>query len=237
MTNEEVIRELAQDIYLIKNDAVNDIEAGSDEDIAFLSETRRYANMWIEEFELEAEWRMVRENDYVLGTITEVSNRTIPITDATVRTVVTSPYRSLTISQDGTTISTFIVVKPDQIGDPSNPDTRDRATVIGRNIKLSRDLTEQELGGTVTADVIHYFPKISSDYTDISVLSLIDPILLMKLGIAKTSTLPNVIQGQLSPSYVQKYNDLLSKAVALNNATADTDDALTEDFSFISGVY
>jgi len=235
MSNTDIMTEFAQDIYLIRNDVTS--KATGDKLAALLSDTRRYINMWIDEFELEADWNVMRSNGFNLGTISSLTNRTIPITDATIRTLVASPYRPLTISQDGTIISKFYVVKPDQIGDPSNPDTNDRATVIGRNIILSRDLTDQEMGGTINADIIYFFPRVSTDYTDISVLSLITPPLLIKLGVAKTATLPNVIQGQLSPSYVQKYNDALTKAIAINNATADTDDALTEDFSFVSGVY
>lgn len=232
----DTMEDLAQDIYLIKNDATNDVSG--DELTTFLSDTRRYINMWIDEFETETPWNIVRENDFNLGTITDISNRTIPITDATVRTLITSPYRPLTISQDGTVISTFLVVDPNNIGDPSNPETRDRATVIGRNIKLSRNLTEQELGGTVSCDIVKYFTKLSTDYSNIAtVMAQVEPIILMKLGVAKNSTLPNVIQGQLSPSYVQKYNDELTKAKALNAATADSYDALCENLGGIGGVY
>lgn len=235
MTNEEIITALAQDIYLVKNDVLNDVTGTELTD--FLAQTIMYANQWIEEVEAEADWNWSRTNDFTLGTIASPTGRTIPITDATVRTLVTSPYRPLTISQDGTIISTFQVVNPNQIGNPADPETRDRATVIGRNIILSRDLTDEEVGGTVKADVIDFLPKIATDYSDISVLSLIQPRQLMVLGVAKNSTLPNVIQGQLSPSYVQKYNDLLTKTIAANNNTSENYDAQSEDFSFIGGLY
>lgn len=235
MANIDTINALAQDIYLAKNDSLN-TSTGADF-TAFVAKTVMYINQWIEEVELEADWNWSRANDFELGTIASPTGRTIAISDATVRTLVISPYRPLTISQDGTVISTFMVVDPNQIGNPADPEVRDRATLIGRNIILSRDLTAQEVGGTVKADVIHYLPKIATDYSDISVLSIIQPKQLIILGAAKNSTLPNVIQGSLSPSYVQKYNDLLGKAIAKNNATSESYDAQFEDFSFIAGVY
>lgn len=236
MANIDTITALAQDIYLVKNDEKSD--AADTELTKLLDETVMYINQWKSEFELEADWNFCRTNDFSLGTIASAGTRTIPITDATVRKLVVSPYRPLTISQDGTVISTFMVVDPNSIGNPADPETHDRATVVGRNIILSRDLTEQEVGGAVQADVIKFLPEISAgpDYTDISLLTLV-PRQLCVLGVAKNSTLPNVIQGSLSPSYVQKYQDLLTKMVAENNATSDTYEAEREDLSYIGGLY
>lgn len=237
MSNIDTITELAQDIYLVKNDEKSD--ATGTELTKLLSETVMYANQWLGEVELEADWNWVRENDVTLGTIASTASRTVPLTDATIRKLVTSPYRPLTLSHDGAVIATFNIVEPNQIANPANFDTHDRVTVIGRNLIFSRNFTDLEVGATITADVIHYLTPITNDatFTDISVLAKIHPRQLLVLGVAKNSTLPNVIQGQLSPSYVQKYNDLLSKAIAENNATSDSYEAEREDFSFIGGLY
>jgi hypothetical protein len=103
--------------------------------------------------------------------------------DDTVRTLVINPYRDLTIRQDGTIISTFKLVNANQVNDPTDTDLRDRATVIGRKLVLSRKPTDQELGGSLVADSIAYLPELSAD--DVSLLDIVDPLQLIVLGVAK----------------------------------------------------
>jgi len=132
-------------------------------------------------------------------------------------------------------ISTFAMVNPNQIYDPADPSIEDRATIINGNIVLSRELKDEELGGNLRVDTIDYMPALS--LTDVSLLDLIKPEQLIVLGVAKNATLPDIVQGGISPSLTQKYNDLLKKAVAINTATSEALDVPTENFGFIKGVW
>lgn len=230
--NKARILELAQSIYRAKNNRANDVD-GEELD-AFVDETIDWVNQFLPELELEADWNYLRVNRQSLGNITTANTTSFRLPD-TVRKPVISPYRDLVILQDGTVISKFALVNPNQIADPNNFETRDRATVIGRNIILSRSLTEQELGGTVQADVINYIPRLS--LRDISALELVDPLQLIVLGVAKNSTLPDIVQGGISNALTQKYGDLLSKAVAENNISTVSEELITENFGSIGGVW
>lgn len=229
---EEAILALAQSIYLAKNNRYNDVDGT--EQTEFIDQTIDWVNQYIEELEMEADWNYVRTNNYTLGTIATVDSTTFALPDEIQRLVV-SPYRDLTISQDGSVVSTFRLVSPDQIADPENPEVLDRATVIGRNVVLSRPLKDTEVGGTVKADVVSFIPRLSR--TDVDMLELVQPKQLIILGVAKNATLPDIVQGGISPSLTQKYADLLEKAVMKNNATSDVNEIPREDFSYVSGVW
>lgn len=229
--NEEKILALAQSIYLARNNRYNDVEG--EELNEFIKESLDWINQFIEELELEADWNYVRENNSTLGTVT--SKNTSFLLPDEVRTLVVSPYRDVTVSQDGSVVSRFRLVSPNQIADPNNLGSEDRATVVGRTLIFSRSFTDAELGGTVKADVINFIPRLSR--TDISMLDLVSPRQLIVLGVAKNASLPDIVQGGISPSLAQKYSDLLQKAVLENNLTSEPDDLLTDDMSFIRGVW
>jgi hypothetical protein len=107
--------------------------------------------------------------------------------------------------------------------------------VIGRTVVFSRAFTEQEVGGTIHADVINRMPKLAIDDTEL--LELVEPLQLIVLGVAKNSTLPDIVQGEISPALAQKYADLLQKAVAENNVSAEADYIERDDFSYVRGVF
>lgn len=227
------ITAVAQSIYLAKNGRYNDVEDGT-ELTEFLEQTVDWINQFRQELELEAEWNYLRTNRNLIATISDVDIQTYPLpTD--VRTVVTSPYRDVVIENDGTVISTFTMVNPNQISNPADPYTGDRATVINGNLILSRKLKETELGGELRADTIAYMPLLTMD--DSTLLTLVKPQQLIVLGVAKNATLPDIVQGGISPSLTQKYNDLLQKAVGANNATAEALEVPTENFNFVRGVW
>ena len=84
------------------------------------------------------------------------------------------------------------------------------------------------------ADVETSLPRMST--TNVKILSIVKPKQLLILGVAKNSTLPDIVQGGLSPSYVQKYNDLLQGAIARNNSSTQADTIDRDNFSNIHGV-
>jgi hypothetical protein len=232
MTATEELTALAQSIYLVEYNRYNDVDGSELTD--FIAKTIDWVNQFTQELELEADWNYLRTKDALISTIFD---RTIQAYDLPeeARTVVVSPYRDATISFDGAVVSTFAMVSPSNIADPTNPDTHDRATVINRQLILSRPLTENEVGGELRCDTINFMPQLTT--TDTTLLSLVQPKQLIVLGVAKNATLPDIVQGGISPSIAQKYSDLLKKAVSANNESATAMEVPREDFSFIRGVY
>lgn len=232
MTVIEELTALAQSVYLVMYNRYNDVEGQELTD--FITKTIDWVNQFTPELELEADWNYLRTNSNLISTVFDTTTQSFDLPEE-VRTVVYSPYRDVTLSFDGSVVSTFKMVSPSFISDPSNPETEDRATVINRKLVLSRPLNSTELGGELRCDTIDFMPKLTM--TDTDLLSLVQPQQLIVLGVAKNSTLPDIVQGGISPSIAQKYGDLLKKAVAANNETATAMEAPREDFSWIRGVY
>lgn len=228
---------LAQSIYLAKNNRYNDVE--NEEEDLFVAQTIDWVNQWVEELEEEADWNYVRRQRALLGTVdAAVPNITLP---TEVKSLVVSPYRYLVLSHDGVVVAGFRIVNPNQIGNtpPDEGLVEDRVTVVGRKLIFSRDLKETEIGADVLADVVDYIPRISLEtgQENVQMLDLIKPRQLIVLGVAKNATLPDIVQGGISPSLAQKYNDLLQRAIAKNNESSSPFTADSEDFSFITGVW
>jgi hypothetical protein len=230
-TKTEQVQAFAQSVYLAKNNRYFD-DITSDDGVEFVNQTMDWANQFAEELELETDWNYLRQTGYSLGTVS-TATQTIEM-PSDVRKLVVDEYRPLQILQDGTSVSDWDVVPPSLITDPNNLSTRNRVTVVNNTIVFSRSLNENELGGIISADVIGFMPKLS--LTDISLLTTIKPKQLLILGVAKNSTLPDIVQGGLSPSLVQKYNDLLDKAIAENDATAAAATAPRDDYGYIGGI-
>lgn len=232
MTVTEELTNLAQSIYLATYNRYNDVTG--DELTAFIAKTVDWVNQFTPELELEADWNYLRTNDNLISKVYNKTTQSYDLPDD-VRTVVYSPYRDVTISFDGAVVSTFTLVSPSNIADPTNPETQDRATVINRKLVFSRPFKDEEVGGDIRCDTISFMPQLTT--TDTTLLSLVQPKQLIILGVAKNTTLPDIVQGGISPSLAQKYNDLLKKAVMANNETAMAGEAPREDLSFIRGVY
>lgn len=232
MTVTEELTALAQSIYLVMYNRYNDVEGTELTD--FIAKVIDWVNQFTQELELEADWNYLRTNDNPIATIFDTVTQSYDLPDD-VRSVVFSPYRDVTIAFDGAVVSTFTLVSPSNIADPTNPETQDRATVINRKLVLSRPLTASEVGGELRCDTISFMPQLTD--ADTELLSLVQPKQLLVLGVAKNSTLPDIVQGGISPSLAQKYGDLLKKAVMANNETATAGDAPREDLSWIRGVY
>lgn len=226
------IRSLAQDNYYTINGAEND-DTGDDLTI-FENNFIRGFNLWLDEYETETYWNQVRVNDYVLGTIANITNFSFELSDD-YRTPIIDPDKELKFIIDGTVVARFKMVDPnqrqvdDEIGRP------DRATFVGRNIVLSRVPKAEEVGATMVLDVVEFFPKLTR--TDDSALELIYSKNLANLGVAKNNTLSDVTKVSLSPSFAQKYNNELNKAVAINNSTNEVDEMRGENYSNIGGIW
>lgn len=238
MTNDERIAKLAQEIYITRHNNKNDVSGDDLSD--FLDQTVEWVNQFIPELEKKADWNFMRSNDANIGTVSAVGEMSFEL-PASVRKLVITPDRDLSVRFDNSVVSSFKLVNPNQIatvGDSS--DLRDRATVIRRKVIMSRKFNDTEVSGTITADIISKIPKLSR--TDVSLLDILDDDnnddirQLFILGVVKNQVLPDIIQGGLTPSFSQKFDAFLQDCIAENNASADADDQDRESFAWIGGV-
>lgn len=238
MTNEQKIQDFVNDVYLIRyNRYVDDItdEDGQTE----VAKTISWTNMLVGELERETDsngqpmnWSFARENDKEIGVIT-IPGQSFTLPDGVMR-LLTNDDRPLIITHDGSIVSSWEVVAANQISRRKySPDNR--VTVVNKKIIFSRPLRDFEIGGTVIADVINKLPRLS--LTDTSLLDTVEPVELLMLGVAKNATLPDIVQGGLSPSFVQKYGDLLEQTKIENDTSSMSDEVTRDDYSDISGVY
>lgn len=226
------IRELAQNTYYTINGAEND-DTGDDL-TTFENNFIRGFNLWLDEYETETYWNQVRVDDYVLSTVGDTTTYSFELPDD-YRTPVFDMDKELKFIIDGTVISRFKMVDPNQRVVDDELARPDRATFVGRNVVLSRAPTDEEVGAEIVLDVVQYFPKLTR--TDDTALELIYSKNLAVLGIAKNNTLADVTKVSLSPSFAQKYNNELNKAVMINNSTNEVDMMRRDDFSSIGGIW
>jgi len=240
MTDQEKLEDFTQDFYLtLYNRLLDDITTDADSQ-AEVAKMIRWVNMFLDELEQETDndgqpinWVYLRENGVEIGTIATVTD-TFDLPTGALRPVA-NPDRPLTISQDGSAVSIWDVVDPNQITNRNEYYTRpQRVTYVNQKLVFSRRLNDTEIGGTVNTDIVNIFPRLATD--DTTLFDLPIPRQLLILGAAKNSSLPDIVQGGLSPSYTQKYGDLLDGHKANNMQTADASEAVTDDFSGIGGV-
>lgn len=234
------ITDLAQDVYFSINGAEND-DTGDDLTI-FQDSFIRAFNLWVREFETEAYWNVARVNDYVLlPAILNTTDYAFPLV---------SDYRSPIFQQnkylkfvlsDGTIISRFKLVNPNQRQVDDDLERKDRATFMpaGRNgggtIVLSRAPRAEEVGAKIILDVVKMFPKLTR--SNGTVLDWIYSDEVATTGIAKNMTLSDVTKVSLSPSFTQKYTNELNKALNANGASNEIDDMQSEDYGVIGGIW
>lgn len=226
------IRELAQDTYYSVNNAEND-DTGEDL-VTFENEFIRGFNLWLDEYELETYWNSVRVNDYTLATIANITTYSWELPEE-YRTPVIDINQEIKFVSDGAVIAKFKLVDPNQRQVDDADNNPDRASFVGRNIVLSRVPTAEEVGATIVLDVVQSFPKLTR--TDDTALSLIFSKNIAVLGVAKNQTLADVTKVSLSPSFAQKYNNELNKAIAINNATNEVNAMRGDDYSNIGGIW
>lgn len=233
------ITELAQDVYYSINNAEND---DTGEDLTdFQNGFIRAFNLWVREYETEAYWKVARVTNLVLATIADTTTFSFAL-PTTYRTPIFDQNKELKfVLNDGTVISRFSLVDPDQRQVDTESLRPDRATFLegGRNgggtIVLSRAPRAEEVGAKIVLDVVKRFPKLTRD--DGTVLDWIYNDQVAVLGIAKNQTLSDVTKVALSPSFTQRYGNELNKALNINNATTEVDMMEVDDFSNIGGVF
>lgn len=234
MTEEEKIKAFAQKVILTqtgKRMDVDDIEGEEGE--AYLEALVDWVNLFTGELELEADWQYLRENEATIGLISSYDNMIeLP---AGVRKLIVNENRNLLIKQGDAIVSVWDIVSPNIITQRQEDPYRGRVATINNKVVFSRPLTDDELGGTVHADVIHTMPQLALN--DATIIETIKPTRLLVLGVAKDATLPDFVRGGISPSLAQKYADLLDKAVEENDASALAADIIVEDFGRLRGVY
>lgn len=223
---------LAQKTYYSINGAQND-DTGTDL-TDFENNFILGFNLWKDEYEGEAYWNSVRTNDFVLATIANTTTYSFEL-DGDYRTPVIQQDKYLKFVNDGTVIAKFKLVDPNQRVVDTDIYRPDRATFVGRNVVLSRPPTAEEVDAQIVLDVVQFIPDLTR--TDDSALDLIFNTQLAVLGIAKNNTLADVTKVSLSPSFAQKYNNELNKAIAINNSSTEVDEMQRDDYSNIGGIY
>lgn len=233
------ITDLAQDQYFSVNGAEND-DTGDDL-TDFQNNYIRAFNLWLREYETESYWHVARVNDYELGTLANTTTFSFVLPDD-YRTPIFDQNKYLKfVLDDGTVIARFKLVNPNQRQVDDDYTRPDRATFLeagsdgGGTIVLSRPPRDEEVGATMVLDVVKLFPKLTRD--DGTVLTWIYSRQIATLGISKNVTLADVTKVSLSPSFAQKYQNELNKAVNINNASNEIDDMRGEDFSNIGGIW
>lgn len=234
------LQTFAQSIYLtIKNRYFDDI-AGEDGQ-TYIAQVIDWTNMFLDELENTVEpdtsqlvnWWFARQNGFTLGTATQgAASITLP---TAIDRLLTEEQRYVQIQQDGTTISNWAVVHPKDISSRSDRVVEDMCAVVGTSLVFSRAFKDTEQNGTIIGDVVTSLPRLSA--TNIKLLSIVKPKQLLILGVAKNATLPDIVQGGLSPSYTQKFTDLMQSAITRSMASSVAPVAARDDYGSIGGIY
>lgn len=230
----------ANAVYLQTHGIDNDV-TGADL-TAFLTDTIVWTNFFASDFELAADWKFLRTNNNILGTIT--AENTSYQLDSTIRKPIYHPQRLLTIQQDGIVVSKWTIVDPDQIqADPrytinlNNNGYNGPDYVMFDNgiLTFSRPPKDFEVNGTIIADTIAWIPQLTM--TDSTLLQTLTPPKLLILGIAKDQLPPDLVRGGLASLIETRYDKLLAAAISDNGGTSMDDDSMPDDLSGIGGVY
>lgn len=233
---------------MVKGRDFDDI-AGDDGQV-FLSQMARWANMFVDELESETtpdgkpvDWWFSRSSGYALGTV-PTSGQSVDLPTA-VNRLTTDEERYVQITDaSGVVQSNWLVVHPKDISSKSERNKQDMVAVVGSSMQFSRAFTTAEAAGAITGDVILALPRVLYSTgptgtilaTNVKLFTTVQPLLLLKLGVAKNVSLPDIVQGKLSPSYAQKFKDLLDGAIARSEATAIAQVTARDSFGGVRGV-
>ena len=245
MSPQAQLNAFVQSVYLvIKNRYFDDLT--STDGIVFLNQVADWTNMFLDELETEVDtsgqpidWLWNRQLGYTLGTAT--TGGASVAAPSEIFNLIAAPDRYVQVLQGSIVISNWAVVNPSQISSQTDRITEDMVTMVGGVLAFSRVFRDTENNGTIIGDVTLPIPRLSVSPTtgapiNIKALSIVKPLTLLKLGVAKNATLPDIVQGGLSPSYAQKYGDLLTGAIARNATSGRADLVTRDDLSFIGGV-
>lgn len=228
---EEQIYKLGQKVYITLNGVYNDVQGN--ERTAFVEETIDWANQYLEELEIEADWSWLRENQVVIG-VANTAAPELPLGSTISRLTYNWERPVLMHCTDGKVIP-WKITSPNQIYNTAEHGIQgDRVAIVGRKMVFSRALSGTEIGSTVRADVIKRFPEVSLLNT--ASIQLVRPTQLLVLGIAKNQVLPDVVNNVLTANYDVKYERLLKRAILVDGATTEPDQTQREDLSFIGRV-
>ena len=253
------LQAFAQSVYLMIKDRYYD-DLTSTDGQTFLLQTVDWANMYIDELEYEVnsdgepiDWIWVRQSAN-LGVATYTDGKTngsLTWNSTAYNNLCAGTDRFVQILSpiDGITpVANFTVVAPSELSNDPQRNTLDMCALLNGVIIFSRPFTTTENNGVIQADVTTYLPRIQTGIatsgaligqviaTNVDILKTVKPLTLLKLGTVKNSILPDIVKGGLQPSYVQKYNDLLTNAI---NRSADTSLSPTvdyDDFGAVRGV-
>jgi hypothetical protein len=245
MAAQDDITAFAQSVYSrIKNrfyDTITDTDGQT-----FITLVVDFANGFIDELENELDasgkpidWWWVRDNGHTLGTaLTGQASVTFP---SGVNNLIAEEGRYVQVTQGGIVISNFAVVAPGDISNATDRVVEDMCARVGNKIVFSRAFRSTENNGTIIGDVTTPITKLIYDTTNhandnSSALTTIKPRELFVLGVAKNESLPDIVQGKLSPSFVQKFNDLLANATARSAKSSLGDTVQRDNFGYIGGV-
>lgn len=232
------IQALAQSVYIrIKNRPYDDLTSTDGQ--AYVAQIIDFGNGYIDELENEVnpagnvlDWKWVTQLGYTIGTAA-VGTASITLPSG-INNVIVDEDRYVQILQGGVAVSSWLIVSPDDITKPHLSDGN-MCTVTGSTMTFSRLFTALEDQGSIVADITTPIPRLS--LTNAKAITIIQPRELLVLGIAKNASLPDIVKGALSPSFVQKYNDLLQNAITRNNSSGAADTMVGNDYSYIRGIY
>lgn len=211
----------------------------------YISQVVTQANLSMDELENVVDaagrpvyWNWMRRQNYPLGTaLTGESDVDL---DDGILTLIYAQDRKLLVTVDDEVVSRWTLVDASQINNSSVWNSQgDLVAQVDGSLIFNRPFKEKESNGVITADVVLSLPRldeVDGTSNNDEALSLIKPLQLLVLCIAKNMTLPDIVQGGLSPSFVQKYNDLLQATILRNGVTNISDTMERDDFSYIGGV-
>lgn len=230
MSMTHTMENLAQSAYRIVNGSRN--AATGTALTSFVALYRDWANDFISELELETDWSWWRIQDHDFGA---ASNDTPLVLPEDFRKLVVNIDRPVYLQHDGITVASFLVVDPNNVNNPAETQKEDRVTVIDGKFIFSRAFRQEEIGAKVIGDYMQYAPEITD--ADVAVIDVIKPYKMLTLGIAKDVSLPDLVQGGISPNIEQRYLKALSLAVAQNAQSVATGTAPYESYAGIGGSY
>lgn len=236
------LRTFTNKVYLvIKGRYFDDLT--SDDGANLVNQTIDWANMFMDELELETnndgqaiDWWFARQNDATLGKAR--AGRKVIDWDTDFLNLIAGEERYVLITVNGQVISSWQVVEAGQLGNKPGTTVSDRVARVGQQLVFSRVFRDTEDGGTITGDVTTPLPRLSLTNSDaLTGDNAIQPQQLLILGAAKDASLPDIVQGKLSPSYAQRYANLLEGAKARSAASSVADTAQRDNYSSVRGVY
>lgn len=172
------------------------------------------ADLKIDEWAREADWRNLYDPKYAVGTVTATD--TFELDDDVEKvTAALGDFIEITV---GDVVSRYTTVPPEKL---KIYDTGNYCAVIGRNLVFNKAFTSDhpDFGGTITAPVKLYPEKLTSASSTVPVS---DPNWLVKITAAEWVRNDNVRQNQY-PNLVAEANALMEKMKEANDEAQNSE--------------